>query len=81
MFAQKTLALLTLTAAFLPATLAAECKFGFKYYQDNEWHYVSHTANIGDTIYVQGHSTKVGRRCVPETTKWHNAEIYSWEEL
>ncbi|KAK1570098.1 uncharacterized protein LY79DRAFT_707593 [Colletotrichum navitas] len=64
MLSQKIFATLALAAAFLPGTLA-RCKLGMQYHQDGKWHYVAHYADIGDTVYIMGHSTTIGIRCQP----------------
>ncbi|KAK2022448.1 hypothetical protein LX32DRAFT_645507 [Colletotrichum zoysiae] len=80
MFSQKTFAILALAATFLPAALAWDCTLGCQYYQDGKWEYVSKQANIGDTIYILGGSTTIGANCVPASTSWHNAKIYSYSK-
>lgn len=74
----KTFAILAFAAAYLPTAFAADCTIGCKYLENGKWVHVSKTANIGDTLYIMGHSTKIGRGCTPETTSWSDAEIYSW---
>ncbi|KAK1948618.1 hypothetical protein LY78DRAFT_664810 [Colletotrichum sublineola] len=78
MFSTKTFAILALAAAFLPATQAT-CYLGCKYLnEEGKWIDVTHTAKVGDTFYINGHSTKIGNGCKPVTTTWSDADIYSW---
>ncbi|KAK1584998.1 uncharacterized protein LY79DRAFT_560064 [Colletotrichum navitas] len=73
----KTFAILALAAAYLPATLGL-CTLQLKFLEDGKWHSVTKTAYPGDTLYIMGHSTKIGPLCAPAKTTWTDAKIVSW---
>lgn len=80
MMYSKIFAILTLAAARLPTAFAEykHCTIGCAFEIDGQWHYVTQTGNIGDTIHINDHSTVIGRDCKPNQIEWSNAMIYSW---